>query len=292
MKNFSFTLANLSYKLKIVDSEDINIILPYLSPNYKIKPSKLTPVEDVCVQLFIDVAEMENLPKLTFSSEEPDTKITTNGSFDLKSNSSFVITFTTTDGGKSWLINTPVDPKFDPSSIINECVDLVLQSEEITDFIDKYTIYNIEPNDYAGTTIVPDNDIWSGCVIYVQGGICHIQGVLKTTEEVDPNTSGDRDIFANLPFSPMKNFRTKCLTAYKADVANISEEEIKLFDNAVVTVQSEDNSVYISYLVVDGEKKTIPEGTKFCIDLSFAIDTDNNQNIITVDIPNANDTEY
>lgn len=166
-------------------------------------------------------------------------------------------------------------------------VSQVLDSAALKSFTNKYTIYNLDPSLYISDVVCyyDDDDPlpWSGISIYLQGGICTIQGMLKTTTEINPNTPGGRDILINLPFEPLKNTRAKCLCAYE-DTSFADIEKV------YVTVQGEDNSVYFSGS--ESGDTVIPEGSVFCINLSFAIKTDNNENTIVVSLPDADERKY
>lgn len=149
------------------------------------------------------------------------------------------------------------------------------------------TVYNLDPSLYISDVVCyyDDDDPlpWSGISIYLQGGICTIQGMLKTTAEINPNTPGGRDILINLPFEPLKNTRAKCLCAYE-DTSFADIEKV------YVTVQGEDNSVYFSGS--ESGSTVIPEGSVFCINMAFAIKTDNNESLIAVSLPDADERRY
>lgn len=104
-----FTLDNLVYNLIVNSSEDLTIMLPHKTPsvNFVVKDNEnlLSAVNDTTIKLFVKTM-VEHQPNVIFVGEDDSVKIITNGSFELLPNSVMEITFSTVDGGATWLINS------------------------------------------------------------------------------------------------------------------------------------------------------------------------------------------
>lgn len=107
MKNeIRFTLDNLTYNLVVNSSEDLSFVLPRRVPSAAIKESNknvIKPAEQTTIKVFVKV-QASPVPVVNIISEDEEVKITTAGSFELLPDTTSTLTFTTTDGGNSWLI--------------------------------------------------------------------------------------------------------------------------------------------------------------------------------------------
>lgn len=104
-----FTLDNLVYNLIVNSSEDLTIMLPHKTPSveFDVKENEnlLSAVNDITIKLFVKTM-IEHQPNIIFVGEDDKVKIITNGSFKLLPNSVMEITFSTIDGGATWLVNS------------------------------------------------------------------------------------------------------------------------------------------------------------------------------------------
>lgn len=104
-----FTLDNLVYNLIVNSSEDLTVMLPHKTPSveFDIKDNEnlLSAVNDITIKLFVKTM-VEHQPNIIFVGEDDKVKIITNGSFKLLPNSVMEITFSTIDGGATWLVNS------------------------------------------------------------------------------------------------------------------------------------------------------------------------------------------
>lgn len=111
MKNeIRFTLDNLTYNLVINSSEDLSFVLPRRVPSAAIKESNknvIKPAEQTTIKVFVKV-QASPVPVVNIISEDEEVKITTAGSFELLPDTTSTLTFTTTDGGNSWLISSSI----------------------------------------------------------------------------------------------------------------------------------------------------------------------------------------
>ena len=108
MRKITFTLDNLTYSMVVKSSEDLLFVLPHKTPNDILDVSKgnnvIEPAEDITIHLFIKT-DVSPMPKVNIIGQDDETIIITNGSFDLLPGSLMEITFTTVDGGATWLVN-------------------------------------------------------------------------------------------------------------------------------------------------------------------------------------------
>lgn len=104
-----FTLDNLVYNLIVNSSEDLTIMLPHKTPSveFDVKENEnlLSAVNDITIKLFVKTM-IEHQPNIIFVGEDDKVKVITNGSFKLLPNSVMEITFSTIDGGATWLVNS------------------------------------------------------------------------------------------------------------------------------------------------------------------------------------------
>lgn len=104
-----FTLDNLVYNLIVNSSEDLTVMLPHKTPSveFDVKDNEnfLSAVNDITIKLFVKTM-VEHQPNIIFVGEDDKVKIITNGSFELLPNSVMEITFSTIDGGATWLVNS------------------------------------------------------------------------------------------------------------------------------------------------------------------------------------------
>lgn len=111
MKNeIRFTLDNLTYNLVVNSSEDLSFVLPRRVPSAAIKESNknvIKPAEQTTIKVFVKV-QASPVPVVNIISEDEEIKITTAGSFELLPDTTSTLTFTTTDGGNSWLISSSI----------------------------------------------------------------------------------------------------------------------------------------------------------------------------------------
>lgn len=111
MKNeIRFTLDNLTYNLVVNSSEDLSFVLPRRVPSAAIKESNknvIKPAEQTTIKVFVKV-QASPVPIVNIISEDEEVKITTAGSFELLPDTTSTLTFTTTDGGNSWLISSSI----------------------------------------------------------------------------------------------------------------------------------------------------------------------------------------
>ena len=111
MKNeIRFTLDNLTYNLVVNSSEDLSFVLPRRVPSAAIKESSknvIKPAEQTTIKVFVKV-QASPVPIVNIISEDEEVKITTAGSFELLPDTTSTLTFTTTDGGNSWLISSSI----------------------------------------------------------------------------------------------------------------------------------------------------------------------------------------
>lgn len=112
VNKIKFTLDNLIYNCTIKDDNDIQIILPRRTPNKAVYNSKnkkeksvvITATEQVKIKVFIFVAT-ENIPKINIKGEDNKVKLFYSNEINLLPKTQSILTFTTTDGGLSWLIS-------------------------------------------------------------------------------------------------------------------------------------------------------------------------------------------
>ena len=104
-----FTLDNLVYNLIVNSSEDLTVMLPHKTPSveFDVKENEnlLSAINDITIKLFVKTM-IEHQPNIIFVGEDDKVKIITNGSFKLLPNSVMEITFSTIDGGATWLVNS------------------------------------------------------------------------------------------------------------------------------------------------------------------------------------------
>lgn len=106
MKYIPLTLDNLVYDLIIKEEESITFVLPHKTPNFKIaNKNEFIPANEIEIKVYVST-NVEPLPEVTFVGQDESSKIITNGSFKLLPSSLMVITFSTTDGGAKWLVNS------------------------------------------------------------------------------------------------------------------------------------------------------------------------------------------
>lgn len=106
MRYIPLTLDNLVYDLIIKEEEDITFILPHKTPSFSaVNKNKFIPANEVEIKVYVST-NVEPLPKVVFVGQDDNSKIVTNGSFELLPNSLMVITFSTTNGGATWLVNS------------------------------------------------------------------------------------------------------------------------------------------------------------------------------------------
>lgn len=106
MKYIPLTLDNLVYNLTIKENEDITFILPHKTPNFvPADKNKFVSANEVEIKVYIST-DTEPLPKVVFVGQDDNSKIVMNGSFELLPSSLVVITFSTIDGGATWLVNS------------------------------------------------------------------------------------------------------------------------------------------------------------------------------------------
>lgn len=105
-----FTLDNLTYTLVVNSSEELSFVLPRRIPSVAINETKknvIKPAEQTTIKVFAKV-QANPVPAISVISEDEDVKITITGSLELLPDSTSMITFTTTDGGNTWLISSSI----------------------------------------------------------------------------------------------------------------------------------------------------------------------------------------
>lgn len=118
-----------------------------------------------------------------------------------------------------------------------------------------------DPANYQGQRIIPYDNVDIGVSITRWGNVVSIQGLLTATQDVSGWNTGNRDIFVNLPFTPVRAFYTNCL--YRAPEYSNSVSMV----NIPVKVDI-DGSIWLC----EGPKDSpIKEGDIFSIDLVYII---------------------
>lgn len=108
-----FTLDNIIYNCTTNGKDDIQMILPRRYPSSKIYTSRFTkersvilePSNPVTISVILTNKSKSLVPKINISSEDKKAKIKFNKQINTYPDSSCMFTFTTTDGGVSWLVN-------------------------------------------------------------------------------------------------------------------------------------------------------------------------------------------
>lgn len=108
-----FTLDNIIYNCTTNGKDDIQMILPRRYPSSKVYTSRLTkersvilePSNPVTISVILTNKSKSLVPKINISSEDKKAKIKLNKQINTYPDSSCMFTFTTTDGGASWLVN-------------------------------------------------------------------------------------------------------------------------------------------------------------------------------------------
>lgn len=111
MNYIKFTLDNIIYNCTSKGKEDIEIILPrrtptsttYSSAYSKDKSIIIEPVVQIQIKLILSVTTSK-VPKLYIHGEDKKSKISFSNSLEIQPNSTNIITFTTADGGNTWLV--------------------------------------------------------------------------------------------------------------------------------------------------------------------------------------------
>lgn len=108
MNKINLTLDNLVYNLIVKSSEDLVFILPLKVPNDEIKAKDknvFVPAIETTLKVFVKT-DVDPIPEVKFEGQKDIQKIITTGSFKLLPDSLLAVTFTTIDGGLTWLVNS------------------------------------------------------------------------------------------------------------------------------------------------------------------------------------------
>lgn len=108
MNKFNLVLDNLVYHLIVKNSDPLTFILPHNTPNTKESKKEVNefkPANEIEVKVYVKT-ETDPLPDVVFVGQDDAVKIITNGSFRLLPDSVIAITFSTVDGGATWLVNS------------------------------------------------------------------------------------------------------------------------------------------------------------------------------------------
>lgn len=109
----SFTLDNIIYNCTSKGNDDIEIVLPRKTPTSTEYNSKFTnekstiiePAVQIEIKLFLTLKSF--IPKLYIHGEKnKKSKITYASQIELQAGTINILTFTTTDGGSTWLVNS------------------------------------------------------------------------------------------------------------------------------------------------------------------------------------------
>lgn len=118
-----FTLDNLIYNSISKGKDDIEIILPRGTPTtsstysskYTQESSTLVKaVDQIKIKLFLTTSDV--IPKLYIRGESSKSKLSYANALEIIANAINLITFTTTDGGTTWLISSSAFTKTPESS--------------------------------------------------------------------------------------------------------------------------------------------------------------------------------